>query len=211
MNFEQNFNPLEPGSEEYQSLDIAPLSNPLLGETLPELQTVTRKLASREVPLPKKIGGEIKFEPAVTDEVRSTYNVVQSEKDYFDKLITSKRDSFSQDSAEYNAIKGYISEANKFNQPNSKERVELIYNLGKDFLDIEKDDAARNSFIRSHYAPLYFSSSKVLKQEYDSSPLNAELSPRQYTGLKSLTYGKQSEYNDILSKAGLAPSDIEFV
>lgn len=199
MNFEQNFNPLEPGSEEYQSLDIAPLSNPLLGETLPELQTVTRKLASREVPLPKKIGGEIKFEPAVTDEVRSTYNVVQSEKDYFDKLITSKRDSFSQDSAEYNAIKGYISEANKFNQPNSKERVELIYNLGKDFLDIEKDDATRNSFIRSHYAPLYFSSSKVLKQEYDASPLNVELSPRQYTGLKSLTYGKQSEYNDIVS------------
>jgi hypothetical protein len=199
MNFEQNFNPLEPGSEEYNSLDIAPLSEPLLGDTLPELQTVTRRLASREVPLPKRIGGEIKFEPSVTDDARSTYNVVKSEKDYFDKLVTSKRDSFSPDSAEYNAIKGYISEANKFNQPNSKERVDLVYNLGKDFLDIDKDDATRNSFIRSHYAPLYFSTSKVLKGEYDTSPLNSELSPRQYTGLNSLKYGKESEYNNILS------------
>lgn len=200
MNFEQNFNPLEPGSEEYQSLDIAPLSNPLLGETLPELQTVTRKLASREVPLPKKISAEIRFEPAVTDEVRSTYNVIKQENDYFGKLLSSKRDSFSPDSAEYNDAKGYITEVNKLNQPDRlKERVELLYDASKKYLDIESDDATRNSFIRTQYAPAYFSTSKNIKQEYDASPLSSELSPRQYTGLKSLTYGKQSEYNDIVS------------
>jgi hypothetical protein len=194
MNFEQNFNPLESGSDEYRSLDIFPLSEPVVDDITPELQKVSKRLPVGEVPIPKKIGAKFTTEPVITDDVRNSYATVKTDSDYFNNLISQKRKELTGSDAAI-GLNDYISKINLSNTPKSKEHTDLVYNMAKDFLNIDSDESVRNSFIKAIYAPKNYSTSKKLTAEYEQSPLNTELSPREYSGLNSLKYGKESQYN----------------
>ena len=198
MNFEQNFNPLESGSDEYKSLDIFPLSEPVVDDITPELQKVSKRLPVGEVPIPKKIGAKFTTEPVITDDVRNSYATVKTDSDYFNNLVSQKRKELTGSDAA-TGLNDYISKINLSNTPDSKEHTDLVYNMAKDFLSIDSDESVRNSFIKAIYAPKNYSTSKKLTAEYEQSPLNTELSPREYSGLKSLQYGKESDYNQYAS------------
>jgi len=183
MNFEQNFNPLESGSDEYRSLDIFPLSEPVVDDITPELQKVSKRLPVGEVPIPKKIGAKFTTEPVITDDVRNSYATVKSDNDYFNNLVSQKRKELTGSDAA-TGLSDYISKINLSNTPDSKEHTDLVYNMAKDFLSIDSDESVRNSFIKAIYAPKNYSTSKKLTAEYEQSPLNTELSPREFSGLK---------------------------
>jgi hypothetical protein len=214
MNFEQNFSPLDTESSEYQSINIVPLVEPVsdeLEQEQPKLPSLVQQaqgvrdikpLPKPKAPkidlskLPKVIEGAEKFP---IDEVNTIYTSFKYSQDFINGIVKQKLDELPADSVERENLRGYIYRANQANTVDTgSTRTELVYNMMNEFSDIQTNDNTRNSFIRSQYSPAYYSKSKALNEEYNASDLKGILTPRQYSGLKSLSYGKQSDFQDYL-------------
>jgi hypothetical protein len=85
--------------------------------------------------------------------------------------------------------------AASFNEQGKKvERTNLVYDFLEKNFDVNTNDNTRDAFVSSQYAGTYYSESPDLKYEYDKSDLKSVLTPRQFSGLKSLSFGKQSQF-----------------
>lgn len=221
MNFEQNFSPLDTESSEYQSINIVPLIEPISAD--PEQEEPKKTLAKieqpvkiREIkPLPKVQAPKVdmakvpKVErgPSFTfpaEEVDTLYNSFSDSSNYINGIISQKLKEFDsggeQTKGAADSVRGYMSLINQANNPNDlAKRTDLVYNMMNEISDIQTNNATRDSFINSQYTPAFYSKSKALADEYNASDLKSVLTPRQYTGLKSLSYGKQGEYQDYLN------------
>jgi hypothetical protein len=218
MNFEQNFSPLDTGSSEYQSINIVPLVEPISNQTEqeePKLPSLAEKAKGVKDTLPpqvkapdfqnlklttwKQVTSQKQPDIIIPPQIQSVYDSYKYSQDYINAIIKDKLDTLPQQSAERENLRGYIYKANEANTVDTgATRTELVYNMMNEFSDIQTNNKTRDSFIRSQYSPSYHSISKALNDEYNTSDLKGILSKRQYTGLKSLSYGKQSEYQDYL-------------
>ena len=231
MNFEQNFQPLDTESQEYQSLNITPLVDPI--SSLPEIEQPKRGIASVEKTkrdMSVSVPSTIPSKELQTDEVSITYSPknktlktsfgaggekqtsiypIKDIKIFYDNWVGSSQfinskisDKLKQLDEEGEAskpasssLRDYMAVANKAISSKAPESTDLVYNLLTDFTDIQTNEQTRNSFVTAHYAPSFYSSSDNLKKDYSNSEFKDVLTPKQYTGLKSLSYGKQGEYN----------------
>lgn len=214
MNFEQNFSPLDPSSEEYQSigdeyLQIAPSVG---GETEKRKQEnpITLKDLGLQKPVSQKkeagLSGleAIKLEDkAILSarqsqiELEDTYNnVVKSGTSYLNGVV----EKLKQEKPEYQAVLSeFLREQASLNTPEQlKQRVDKSWDFLSSVSDINDNYATRDAWINSQYAGAYYSKSKAVKDEYESSDLKDKLTQRQYAGLRSLIYGKQSDFNDFV-------------
>ena len=216
MNFEQNFSPLDTGSSEYQSINIVPLVEPISNQTEqeePKLPSLAEKAKGVKDTLPpqikvpdfqnlklttwKQVASQKQPDIIIPPQIQSVYDSYKYSQDYINAIIKDKLDTLPQQSAERENLRGYIYKANEANTVDTgATRTELVYNMMNEFSDIQTNNKTRDSFIRSQYSPSYHSISKALNDEYNTSDLKGLLSKRQYTGLKSLSFGKQSEYQD---------------
>lgn len=219
MNFEQNFSPLDTESSEYQSINIVPLVDPISAdpeETKKPLAKLEKPATIKEIkPLPKVQAPKIDMAkvPKVergpsftfpTEEVDSIYNSFTNSTNYINSIVKDKLAEFDSGGESTrgaaDSVRGYMSLINQSNNPNDlAKRTDLVYNMMNEISDIQTNNSTRDSFINSQYTPAYYSKSKALVEEYNSSDLKSVLSPRQYTALKSLSYGKQGQYQDYLN------------
>jgi len=214
MNFEQNFNPLDTESSEYQSINIAPLVEPILSE--PEQKKPKRDIAKVEVetrsidvnPVKKIKAPKIEFvEPKdifPMQEIDNIYSSFQNSTSYINTFLKDKLNELDngdeQSKSTASGVRQYMSMANKANNQNELgKRTDIVYNMMDEFSDIQNNKDTRDSFINSQFSPAYYSKSKQLINEYESSELKSLLTPRQYSGLKSLSYGKQGEYQSYIN------------
>jgi hypothetical protein len=215
MNFEQNFSPLDPNSEEYQSIgdeyfQIAPSAS---GEgekrkeekpiTLKELGTYKSPTAPKEVTL-KGLDASKLEEQLLIDVKQSqlaleeTYNnVVKGGTNYLNGFIQK----IKEDRPEVQPmVSDFLREQAALNKPEQlRQRVESSYEFLSNFTDINENDRTRDAWINSQYAGAYYSKSNVVKEEYDASVLKDKLSQKQFSGLRSLSYGKKADFNDYIN------------
>lgn len=147
---------------------------------------------SMESPLPSPSVG---IDPV---EIQKRYERVGKGRTYLNELIDKKRTELPEFAP---MATDFMRSAAQFNETGRKvERTNLVYDfLDKNF-DVNTNDNTRDAFISSQYAGTYFSESPDLKYEYDKSDMKSVLTPRQFTGLKSLSFGKQSEYGQAIKK-----------
>lgn len=147
---------------------------------------------SMESPLPSPSVG---IDPV---EIQKRYERVGKGRTYLNDLIDKKRTELPDFAP---MATDFMRSAAQFNEAGRKvERTNLVYDfLDKNF-DVNTNDNTRDAFISSQYAGTYFSESPDLKYEYDKSDMKSVLTPRQFTGLKSLSFGKQSEYGQAIKK-----------
>ena len=218
MNFEQNFSPLDTESSEYQSINIVPLVEPISNQTdqeEPKLPSLSEKAKGVKDTMPpqvkapnfenlklttwKQTGGQKIIDVVITPQIQSVYDSFKYSQDYINAVIKDKLDTLPQQSQERENLRGYIYKANEANTVETGAvRTELVYNMMNEFSDIQTNNRTRDSFIRSQYSPAYHSESKALRDEYESSELKGLLSKRQYSALKSLSYGKQADYQEYI-------------
>lgn len=215
MNFEQNFSPLDPNSEEYQSIgdeyfQIAPSAS---GEgekrkeekpiTLKELGTYKSPTAPKEVTL-KGLDASKLEDQLIIDVKQSqlaleeTYNnVVKGGTNYLNGFIQK----IKEDRPEVQPmVSDFLREQAALNKPEQlRQRVENSYEFLSNFTDINENDRTRDAWINSQYAGAYYSKSNVVKEEYDASVLKDKLSQKQFSGLRSLSYGKKADFNDYIN------------
>lgn len=215
MNFEQNFSPLDPSSEEYQSigeeyLQIAP-SVSSEGEKRKEEKPITLKdlgklktpKVAKEVTL-KGIDASSLEDQLIADAKQSqlaledTYNnVVKGGTNYLNGFIQK----IKEDRPEVQPmVSEFLREQASLNKPEQlRQRVENSYEFLSNFTDINDNDNTRNAWINSQYAGAYYSKSNAVKEEYEASPLKDKLSQKQFSGLRSLSYGKKADFNDYIN------------
>jgi hypothetical protein len=215
MNFEQNFSPLDPNSEEYQSigdeyLQMAPSAS---GEgekrkeekpiTLKELGTYKSPTTPKEVTL-KGLDASKLEDQLIIDVKQSqlaleeTYNnVVKGGTNYLNGFIQK----IKEDRPEVQPmVSDFLREQAALNKPEQlRQRVENSYEFLSNFTDINENDRTRDAWINSQYAGAYYSKSNVVKEEYDASVLKDKLSQKQFSGLRSLSYGKKADFNDYIN------------
>jgi hypothetical protein len=139
------------------------------------------------------------------EELKARYARIGGGNKYINDLIDSKR---SKDPAFAPRASEFISGANNLNEKNLKaERVNYVYDFLKKDSDIETNDQTRDAFLSSQYAGAYYSESPDLQKEYQQSDLKDILTPRQFTGLKSLSFGRQSDYLKSINKLKSADVD----
>jgi len=147
----------------------------------------------------KQTGGQKIIDIIIPPQIQSAYDSYKYSQEYINSIIKDTLDTLPQQSAERESLRGYIYKANQANTVDTgATRTELVYNMMNEFSDIQTNNRTRDAFIRTQYTPSYHSLSKALNEEYTGSELKNILSKRQYTGLKSLSYGKQSEYQEYL-------------
>lgn len=123
------------------------------------------------------------------EEIDSRYFRVQKGTEFLNNILDEKK-KFEPNTQ----VSDFIRTAYKMNQEGrGAERTDYVYNFLKN--NIETFDDARKAFINSTYSGAYFSESPSLKSEYEKSEFKAQVSPRQFTGLKSLSYGKQKDFD----------------
>jgi hypothetical protein len=147
---------------------------------------------SMESPLPSPSVG---IDPA---EIQKRYDRVGKGRTYLNDLIDKKRTELPDFAP---MATDFVRSAAQFNEAGKKaERTNLVYDFFDKNFDVNTNDNTRNAFISSQYAGTYFSESPDLKYEYDKSDMKSMLTPRQFSGLKSLSFGKQSEYGEAIKK-----------
>ena len=215
MNFEQNFSPLDPNSEEYQSIgdeyfQIAPSAS---GEgekrkeekpiTLKELGTYKSPTAPKEVTL-KGLDASKLEDQLIIDVKQSqlaleeTYNnVVKGGTNYLNGFIQK----IKEDRPEVQPmVSDFLREQAALNKPEQlPQRVENSYEFLSNFTDINENDRTRDAWINSQYAGAFYSKSNVVKEEYEASTIKDKLSQKQFSGLRSLSYGKKADFNDYVN------------
>ena len=229
MNFEQNFSPLDPNSEEYQSigeeyLQIVPSVG---GETekRKEEKPITLKDLGLQKPVSaKKEIGLNGIEVTKLDdkailaaresqiELENTYNnVVKAGTDYLNGIVQS----IKQEKPEAQPlVSEFLREQASLNTPEQlKQRVDRSWEFLSSVSDIDTNNTTRNAWLNSQYAGAYYSKSKAIKDEYEASDLKDKISQKQYSGLRSLLYGKKSDFNDFINvlqddKASQAEKDL---
>jgi hypothetical protein len=139
------------------------------------------------------------------EELKARYARIGGGTKYINDLIDSKR---SKDPAFAPTASEFISGAKKLNEKKLEpERANYIYDFLKKYSDIETNDQTRDAFLSSQYAGAYYSESPDLQKEYQQSDLKDILTPRQFTGLKSLSFGRQSDYLKSINKLKSADVD----
>ena len=147
---------------------------------------------SMESPLPSPSVG---IDPA---EIQKRYDRVGKGRTYLNDLIDKKRTELPDFAP---MATDFVRSAAQFNEAGKKaERTNLVYDFFDKNFDVNTNDNTRDAFISSQYAGTYFSESPDLKYEYDKSDMKSMLTPRQFSGLKSLSFGKQSEYGEAIKK-----------
>jgi hypothetical protein len=175
------------------------------GGTLPEVVVTASKQstttsspastsASVSAPSPLPLG----VEPVVTEEMKERYKRIGGSTGSLNSIIEQKKKSdptFAPKASEF------IRSAYDLNQQGKgAERTSLLYDFFSKNSDLQTNKNTRESFISSGYAGVYNSQSPELTKEYESSDLKGVLTGRQFNGLKSLSFGKQSEYNTAIQK-----------
>jgi hypothetical protein len=175
------------------------------GTTLPEVVVTSSKQstptssqtsasASASVPSPLPLEGE----PVVTDEMIERYKKVGGGTGSLNSIIEEKKKSdptFAPKASEF------IRSAYDLNQQGKgTERTGLLYDFFSKNSDLQTNKNTREAFISSSYAGVYNSQSPDLIKEYDNSEFKGVLTGRQFNGLKSLSFGKQSEYLNAIQK-----------
>lgn len=160
--------------------------------TPPSSQTSASASASAPSPLP------LEGEPVVTDEMRERYKKVGGSTGNLNSIIEEKKKSdptFAPKASEF------IRSAYDLNQQGKgTERTGLLYDFFSKNSDLQTNKNTREAFISSAYAGVYNSQSPDLIKEYDNSEFKGVLTGRQFNGLKSLSFGKQSEYTTAIQK-----------
>lgn len=175
------------------------------GETLPEVVVKSSKTstpqssqASASVSVSDQSPLPLEIDPVVTDEMKERYKRVSAGTGTLNSLIEDKKKkdpTFAPKASEL------IRSAYELNQQNKgTERTGLLYDFFSKNSDLQTNNQTRDSFISSTYAGVYNSKSPELTKEYENSDLKGVLTGRQFNGLKSLSYGKQSEYTDAIQK-----------
>jgi hypothetical protein len=215
MNFEQNFSPLDPNSEEYQSIgdEYLQISPSVGGETekRKEEKPITLKDLGLQKPVSKKkeagLNGleAVKLEDKAIlaakqsqIELQDTYNsVVKGGTNYLNGIV----EKIKQDKPEAQPLLSeFLREQALLNTPQQlKERVDKSWDFLSSVTDINDNYATRDAWINSQYAGAYYSKSKSIKEEYESSNLKDKISQKQYSGLRSLIYGKKADFNDFMN------------
>ena len=175
------------------------------GGTLPEVVVTASKQstppssptstsASVSAPSPLPLG----VEPVVTEEMKERYKRVGSSTGSLNSIIEQKKKSdptFAPKASEF------IRSAYDLNQQGKgTERTGLLYDFFSKNSDLQTNKNTREAFISSSYAGVYNSQSPDLIKEYDNSEFKGVLTGRQFNGLKSLSFGKQSEYTTAIQK-----------
>lgn len=125
-------------------------------------------------------------------ELQKQYERVGRGTSYLNNLIDKKR---SADPVFAPLASDMMKSAASFNQQGKKvERTNLVYDFLEKNFDVNTNNNTRDAFISSQYAGTYYSESPDLKYEYDKSDLKNVLTPRQFSGLKSLSFGRQSDF-----------------
>jgi hypothetical protein len=215
MNFEQNFSPLDPSSEEYQSIgdEYLQMAPGVSGEgekrkeekpiTLKELGQYKSPKAPKEITLKGLDASKIE-EQLIADAKQSqlaieeTYNnAVKGGTSYLNGFI----EKIKQEKPEIQPIvSDFLREQASLNKPEQlSQRVEKSYDFLSNFTDINENDRTRDAWINSQYAGAYYSKSNVVKEEYEASSLKDKLSQKQFSGLRSLSYGKKADFNDYIN------------
>lgn len=215
MNFEQNFSPLDPSSEEYQSIgdEYLQMAPGVSGEgekrkeekpiTLKELGQYKSPKAPKEITLKGLDVSKIE-EQLIADAKQSqlaieeTYNnAVKGGTSYLNGFI----EKIKQEKPEIQPIiSDFLREQASLNKPEQlSQRVEKSYDFLSNFTDINENDRTRDAWINSQYAGAYYSKSNVVKEEYEASSLKDKLSQKQFSGLRSLSYGKKADFNDYIN------------
>jgi hypothetical protein len=215
MNFEQNFSPLDPSSEEYQSIgdEYLQMAPGVSGEgekrkeekpiTLKELGQYKSPKAPKEITLKGLDVSKIE-EQLIADAKQSqlaieeTYNnAVKGGTSYLNGFI----EKIKQEKPEIQPIiSEFLREQASLNKPEQlSQRVEKSYDFLSNFTDINENDRTRDAWINSQYAGAYYSKSNVVKEEYEASSLKDKLSQKQFSGLRSLSYGKKADFNDYIN------------
>lgn len=142
------------------------------------------------------------------EEIKKRYENVNKGTSFLNNIIDQRK---SVDPSFAKSASGVLQAAASLNSKGlKKDRASLLYDFFSKNSDIETNDNTRDSFISSQYSGAYFSESPDLINEYNNSELKQYLSPRQYTGLKSLSFGRQSKYADAANKLkdpGLSDSE----
>jgi hypothetical protein len=215
MNFEQNFSPLDPSSEEYQSIgdEYLQMAPGVSGEgekrkeekpiTLKELGQYKSPKAPKEITLKGLDASKIE-EQLIIDARQSQLameeaynNVVKGGTSYLNGFI----EKIKQEKPEVQPIvSDFLREQASLNKPEQlRQRVESSYEFLSNFTDINENDRTRDAWINSQYAGAYYSKSNVVKEEYEASSLKDKLSQKQFSGLRSLSYGKKADFNDYIN------------
>lgn len=137
-----------------------------------------------------------------SDDITKRYqDRVASGTTYLDDLLKSNMQKVTDPNISTDYTE-FFSTAKKMNQEGrTKDRVQYVYDFLKGNSDIDTNAKTRDAFVSSQYAGEYYSTSPSLKSEYESSGLNNLLTPRQFTGYKSLTYGQKDYADKLLSTA----------
>ena len=215
MNFEQNFSPLDPNSEEYQSVGEEYLQFiPSVGgetEKRKEEKPITLKDLGLQNPVSvkKEIGlngmEAVKMEDKAIlaakqsqIELEDAYNnVVKAGTSYLNGLVQKLKEEKPETQ---DIISEFLREQASLNTPEQlKQRVDKSWDFLSSVTDINDNYATRDAWINSQYAGAYYSKSKAIKEEYESSDLKDKISQKQYSGLRSLLYGKRADFNDYIN------------
>lgn len=220
MNFEQNFSqPLDPNSQEYQSINEVNQIDPTETEKpvkIKQEKPITLKdMASMEgapakdkftLSTPTTLLDKANAVPqqvkADTEEAIQVYNSsVKHSSDYLTALAQSIRDNANGNQTIQDAVTEFFPRQKELNDKgDAKARTEDSWNFFSHLGDIDTNDDTRNAWINSQYAPAYYSKAKNLTEEYNKSNFKDVLTPREFSGLRSLSYGKQSDFQDFSSK-----------
>jgi uncharacterized protein (UPF0335 family) len=132
------------------------------------------------------------------EELRKRYERVNKGTQYLNNFIDQRR---AADPIFSRSASDVLRTAATLNSKGLKsDRTSLVYDFLSKNSDIETNDQTRDSFINSQYSGAYYSEAPDLIKEYNNSDLKDIVTPRQFTALKSLSYGRQSKYLESLNK-----------